>query len=204
MKQPWFWLGWGFIALLIGVFDLPLLSVVSASKGGLRGDLFLLLRAWGSLWVWLLIAWVIVLLCRGRPALTMLKVGAWRVQREPAYLLLSPLLSGALAELLKLLIRRERPHGLELYVFRSWADRPWSTSGLGLPSSHAAVAFGGSLALLTLYPTLRWPALAMALGCAFTRVNAGAHFPSDVLLAALLALGISELLRGWLRLPQRS
>jgi membrane-associated phospholipid phosphatase len=204
VKQSWFWLGWGLIALLIGILDVPLLTVLSVSAGGLHGDLFLLLRVWGSIWVWLLIVLVMVLLSPGRPSLPSLQLGRWRVQRESAYLLLAPLLSGALAELLKLLIRRERPSDLEFYVFRSWADRPWSTSGLGLPSSHAAVAFGGSLALATLYPPLRWPALAMAVGCGFTRVNAGAHFPSDVLLAALLGLGISALLRRWLKLPQRS
>lgn len=202
VKHSWLWLGWGLAALLIGLLDFTLLSALAATEGALRGDLLLLLRVWGSLWVWLLIALAMGLLSRGWPSLQPRSLARWCRQREPAYVLLSPLLSGALAELLKLLIRRERPNELAVYVFRSWADRPWSTSGLGLPSSHAAVAFGGSLALASLYPPLRWPALAMAIGCGFTRVSAGAHFPSDVLLAALLGLGVSVLLRRWLRLPQ--
>ena len=101
-----------------------------------------------------------------------------------ARVLISAALSGLLAELLKLIIRRERPADLEHYVFRNITDHTWSTSGLGLPSSHAAVAFGGSFALIALFPQLRWPALLMATGCVITRVAMGAHFPSDVLAGA--------------------
>ena len=101
-----------------------------------------------------------------------------------ARILISASLSGLLAELLKLIVHRERPTTLEHYVFRNITEHTWSTSGLGLPSSHAAVAFGGTFALIALFPQLRWPALLMATGCVITRVAMGAHFPSDVLAGA--------------------
>jgi membrane-associated phospholipid phosphatase len=55
-----------------------------------------------------------------------------------------------------------------------------------LPSSHAAVAFAGSITLALLYPRLALPALAVAIGCGFTRVASGAHYPSDVLAGAVV------------------
>lgn len=103
--------------------------------------------------------------------------------------MLSPALSGGLAEILKLTFRRERPSELGAYVFRSLSDRPWSSSGLGLPSSHAAVAFGGSMALMILFPRLRWPALVMAMG------------PTDIYLGALVGSVTGLLLAHWLKIP---
>ncbi|MEZ6318856.1 MAG: phosphatase PAP2 family protein [Phycisphaerales bacterium] len=75
-----------------------------------------------------------------------------------------------------------------------WKDGPlgpflagfWDSSNLGLPSSHTAVAFGGAVVLGILDPKLRVPALVVATACGLTRVLAGAHFPSDVVLGALL------------------
>lgn len=203
--------------LLPGVFlvlalDLPLLQLLVWSDKPPKSDLLLLLRVWGSLWLWLGIAITAGLL-------------EWRrVQRRldgtlerVGVLLLSPLVGGLVAEVLKLVIRRERPSELDAYLFRSWLERPWSTSGLGLPSSHAAVAFAGSAALGLLYPELRWLAVLMALGCGFTRVASGAHYPSDVLAAALVgglcALLVSErlvprlrprLVSWWQRLERRA
>jgi undecaprenyl-diphosphatase len=96
-------------------------------------------------------------------------------------------LGGIIAELLKIAFRRERP-GLTdgAHVFRPWSDQPFSTARLGLPSSEVAVAFAAATILARLFPEawLLWYALAA--GCALTRVASGAHFTSDVLLAALV------------------
>jgi membrane-associated phospholipid phosphatase len=150
----------------------------------LRSDLLLLMRVWGSLWTWCLIALAASLL-QHSPGRLML----WRPARALGLpLLLVPASAGALAELLKLLIRRKRPSELEVYLFRAWNEQPWSTKGLGLPSSHSAVAFAGSMALALLYPRLAWPALVVALGCGFTRIASGAHYPSDVVAGAMLGI----------------
>jgi membrane-associated phospholipid phosphatase len=107
------------------------------------------------------------------------------------------------AELLKLTFRRERP-GLTdgVHVFRPWSDHPFSTAELGLPSSEAAVAFAAAAALARLFPesSLLWYMLAG--GCALTRVASGAHFVSDVVLAALV--GYLAALSLWRRRSPRS
>ncbi|WP_409995768.1 phosphatase PAP2 family protein [Cyanobium sp. HWJ4-Hawea] len=159
----------------------------------LTGDLYYLFRIWGSLWPWLLFSIALALSCRrnNQPNLA----------KQSAFLLLSPALSGALAELLKITLRRERPSPLETYIFRPFTDRTWSSTGLGLPSSHAAVAFGGSMALIILFPRLRQPALVMAVGCAITRVVSGAHYPTDIYLGALVGSLSGILLARWLRIP---
>ena len=103
-----------------------------------------------------------------------------------AWLLIgSPAIGGLVAEVLKLLIRRERPEvNAGLYGFRDFSERTWSTAGLALPSSHTLVAFGGAAMLARLYPRARWVGYTLAAGCAATRVLARAHFVSDVMLAA--------------------
>ncbi len=112
--------------------------------------------------------------------------GSRKAAKRRFWLLLgTPTLGGALAEVLKLLLRRERPAVLEgLYSWRSFGERTWSTSGLALPSSHTLVAFAGAAMLARLYPRARWVGYTLAGGCAVTRVLARAHFVSDVVLAA--------------------
>ena len=185
----------------LGLLGLAMLTLVDFSLGKalgslgslLKGDLYYLFRIWGSLWPWLLFSIALALSCRGKEQPNRTK--------QSAFLLLSPALSGAWAELLKMTLRRERPSQLEAYVFRPLTDRPWSSSGLGLPSSHAAVAFGGSMALMILFPRLRWPALVMAVGCALTRVISGAHYPTDIYLGALVGSVTGLLLAHWLKIP---
>ncbi len=113
----------------------------------------------------------------------------------------SAALGGIIAELLKIVLRRERP-GLTdgAHVFRPWLDQPFSTARLGLPSSEVAVAFAGATALARLFPRVRPLWYALAVGCAFTRVASGAHFMSDVLLAALVGY-LSALILGRRRGP---
>jgi membrane-associated phospholipid phosphatase len=111
----------------------------------------------------------------------------------------APALSGITGELLKLLLRRERPevHGGQNF-FRAFSDRPFSTSGLALPSSHVIVAFGAAAMLAYLFPRARWVWFALATGCAVTRVLARAHFLSDTVAAALVAIATTAWL--WRRL----
>lgn len=184
------------LAAVTGI-DRALLMRLAWPQKHPRSDLLLLLRVWGSLWSWLLIAGATAALGWRREAGTRRRMLAMATA-----LLVSPAIAGMAAELLKLLLRRERPSELEAYVFRSWLERPWSTSGLGLPSSHASVAFGGSLAIALIYPELRWPALLLALGCGYTRIASGAHYPSDVLAAAVVgavaALLVHSRLRRWI------
>jgi len=119
---------------------------------------------------------------------------AWRA----TCLLVAVCVAGLGAEALKLLLRRERP-GLTAghHVFRAWSDQPFSSAQLGLPSSEAAVAFAGAAVLAQLFPeaSLLWYGL--ALGCGLTRVAAGAHFLSDVVLAALVGDVVARWASRW-------
>ncbi len=122
-----------------------------------------------------------------------------RDRRRALLLGLTPGIGGLLAEVLKLLMRRERPGVADgAYVFRSFAEKPFSTSGLALPSSHGLVAFSAAWILCRLYPRA-WPIwVALAAGCALSRVEAHAHFLSDVTVAAVAAWFMVEMIwRRW-------
>ncbi|MCE7973118.1 MAG: phosphatase PAP2 family protein [Leptolyngbya sp. PLA1] len=102
--------------------------------------------------------------------------------------------SGLLAEICKAVIRRQRPGDDGLLRF-DWAGRGVPGLGIGTVSSHAAVAFGGAFMLGALVPAWRWPLFLLALGCAWSRVAAGAHFVSDCFAAALVSYAVVRLLR---------
>ena len=110
-----------------------------------------------------------------------------RMWRRPAGLALTPAIAGIAGELLKLLLRRERPGAHEgAYYFRPFSERTFSSSGLALPSSHAVVAFGAAAILSRLFPRAWVIWWALAWGCALSRVAAGAHFLSDVVVSAVV------------------
>lgn len=178
--------------LIVSAADFRLLSLFRSLRPVFDGDLYYLLRIWGTVWTWLLISGAILLVCPRSPTPATLPPLAIRPKLAAAQITLSAVCGGVAAELLKLIFRRERPSDLEVYVFRTFSEEPWSSSGLGLPSSHAAVAFGGSLALITIFPRLRWPVLLMAIGCAATRLASGAHYPTDVLAGALVGWAASH------------
>lgn len=145
-----------------------------------------LLRVFGSLYLWFPLALAVWLERRSRE----------RSDAARAWLLFwGPAVSGGVAELLKMLFRRERP-GLHdgASVFRAFSDRPFSTSDLGMPSSHAMVAFGGAVLLSRRFPRAAPVLYALAAGCAATRVLARAHFASDVVVGALAGWAVGALL----------
>lgn len=95
-------------------------------------------------------------------------------------------LGGIAAELAKLVVRRLRPREFGEYVFRPFTERPFSTGGLGMPSSHALVAFGAAAILSRIFPRARVVWWGLAWGCGLTRVASGAHFFSDIAVAAII------------------
>jgi membrane-associated phospholipid phosphatase len=115
----------------------------------------------------------------------------------PGVLVLAPAVAGGLAELVKIVVRRLRPGELGEYVFRPWSERTWSSGGLGMASSHAAVAFGAATVLSRLFPRA-WPIWwGVAWGCALTRVATGAHFLSDVIAACIIGWLVGAGLWRW-------
>lgn len=148
-----------------------------------------LLRVVGYLPTWLLIGAALILIDRTRD---LSRAGAYI--RDPltrgVMIAAGAAATGLLAEALKLVVRRGRPiieDGLSSgYAFRALSDSPLSTSGLGMPSSHAAVGFGAACMLCIIHRPA-WPVwMLLAIGCGATRVLARAHFVSDVVASAFL------------------
>lgn len=107
--------------------------------------------------------------------------------RRGGMILLAPALGGLVAEIGKISFRRLRPGEVPgEYLFRSWAERPFHSGGLGLPSSHTLVAFAGAAILARLFPRAAPVFYLLAAGCGLSRVAAGAHFLSDIVVAAVL------------------
>ena len=151
-----------------------------------------LLRVMGFLPTWLAAATALALHDRPEP---------WRFRRAQL-LFFSAALSGLAGEILKILIRRLRPGETGDYVFRSFAERPFSSGGLGMPSSHAIVAFGAAAMLARIFPRAWLVWWGLAWGCGLTRVLHGKHFVSDVVLAAIIAWLVAALL--WERFKPRT
>lgn len=103
--------------------------------------------------------------------------------------------AGALAEILKLIVARERPGDTGEYVWRGLFSGFSHGGNLGFPSSHAAVAFGAAFTLAAAFSGLRGIAILCATGCAVSRILPGAHFFSDVVAGAALGALTSALVR---------
>jgi len=182
------------------LLDRRLVAWLATTEPGARArlvsrDWYQFLRAVGYLPTWLVLAGAIALLDRRA-----------RGVGRGVLVLLAPIAAGALAELAKLVVARERPvrdgviHNDAAYVWRGLLSGFSDSSNLGMPSSHAAVAFAGAAMLGLLFPPLRWLALALAAGCGLTRLLTGAHFASDVVVGA--SIGV---LTAWaLALPTRA
>lgn len=135
-------------------------------------DWYRLLRIAGYLPTWVLAAAALVAANGGR------------MVRRSLALAASPAVAGIVAEILKLVIARSRPGDTGEYHYRGLFSGFVDGSNLGMPSSHAAVAFGAAFAAARLYPGTGYVLVPVAMGCGLTRLLAGAHFTSDVWVAA--------------------
>ena len=179
-----------------------------------------LLRQLGYLPTWIGVAVLFCLLDArrgsiGRRTADGLAAGAVSVPRAPypwhhrgGLVLLSVLLGGLAANVLKPLIGRLRPDPMD--TGRAlMADRPWvlwadgGDLGLGLPSGHTTVAFAGCGMLALLVPAWRRPMMLLAAGCALTRLFAGAHTLSDTVAGAWVGLAVAAWLWAWGEGPRR-
>lgn len=152
------------------------------------------LRQLGYLPTWLVIALLIYLHDAGRPGESARGIGPLLLKRAgPVFA--AAALSGLIANILKPLIGRLRPDELGITRFAPRPSLLWAQAsevGFGLPSGHAAVAFGGCAIVGLLWPAWRTPMLLLAAGCALTRLLAGAHALSDTVLAAGIGLAVAS------------
>jgi 4-amino-4-deoxy-L-arabinose transferase-like glycosyltransferase/membrane-associated phospholipid phosphatase len=92
---------------------------------------------------------------------------------------------GQIIRPLKLLIERPRPmFGLEEALAQGG-----STTSYGMPSAHAANWFSAAMVAFMFYRRSIWFMLPLALAVSFSRIYNGAHYPSDVLVGAILGAG---------------
>jgi membrane-associated phospholipid phosphatase len=123
----------------------------------------------------------------------------WRrmIRSRGGLVIAGSIVGGIAAELLKLIVRRRRPYEFGEYVFRPFTERPFSTGGLGMPSSHALVAFGAAAVLARMFPRARIIWWGLAWGCGLSRVADGAHFLSDVVAAAVIGWLVGAIVWRW-------
>jgi membrane-associated phospholipid phosphatase len=163
--------------------DLPLAALAARYPLSDGFDFYAMCRLVGYLPVWLVVGAALALIDSPR---------GWRALWSRGGLLVTSVtLAGGAAELLKIIVRRERPGPpYESYSFRPWAQDTWWTGGLGWPSSHVAVAFAAVWVLWRLHPRARPIWLLLGCGCAWSRLAFRDHFLSDVVGAAVVAYGV--------------
>lgn len=98
---------------------------------------------------------------------------------------------------LKYSFNRQRP-----YDKYSFLDVPYPESSPSFPSGHTSIAFTTATALTLKYP--KWyvalPSYFWACSVAYSRMNLGVHYPSDVLAGAFLGTGsayLTQILNDW-------
>jgi undecaprenyl-diphosphatase len=114
-------------------------------------------------------------------------VAAALLRRPPVFVFVAAadLVAGLLAEGLKDVVDRPRPHVSHLVALPRTAS---------FPSGHAATSFACATTLGALVPALRLPALVVAAAVAYSRLYVGVHFPLDVLGGAVLGVLTARLL----------
>lgn len=183
----------GFLALTLADASIYRVLRIERWEEWKGRDWVQLLRSFGYVPTWCLIGAGVWLASERRGAS---RGGRERVSGRALGIMMpaAGLLGGASAELLKVIVRRHRPTFLlqGTYSF-DWIDGAYAGRGLGLASSHAAVAFGAAFVVWGYSRRPGYLAMAIAAGCALTRLMAGAHFATDVYVAALLGYGVARL-----------
>jgi membrane-associated phospholipid phosphatase len=179
-------------------------------------DWYQLLRQVGSGLMWAVVAgawWLAGLGVRARVDLP-------RPERLPVAMVLAVAMAGVAAELLKPLIGRMRPEDTDMlldeglwrvapggddwgYAWMPWAQRLKDWSDLGVPSSHAAVAFAGVMVIVLWRPASGLVLIPLACGTAWTRILNANHFLSDTVVGAGLGIVGAMLAYGWCKVGRR-
>lgn len=179
---------WGLATWLACDRDYWIWTWATIGKSVEREDWWRLLRIAGFVPTWIVVALSVGLACRWKGV-------AWRAALAG---LIAGAANGFLAEVIKLVVARERPGDSGIHVYRGILAGFRDGSNLGMPSSHAAVAFGAAWAFALTIPRARWVFLLVAAGCGVSRIVHGAHFTSDVVVAAGLGHLVGRMVTGWL------
>ncbi|GJQ29375.1 MAG: hypothetical protein HBSAPP03_12590 [Phycisphaerae bacterium] len=200
----------GLAMLVVFLFGLVMLTLADRwlfhamrveDRAWLEGrDWYQFLRTAGYLPTWLVVGAAII-------AHDLTRRDPWPLRRG-TLVMLAPVLGGGLAELLKVLVPRQRPINNGAadgdYVWGTPFEALRGVGNHGLASSHAAVAFAAAFMLARLYPGAGMILVPLAAGCAVTRLLTGAHFATDVFVGAGAGYIAAALLAGLVRTPRRT
>jgi membrane-associated phospholipid phosphatase len=111
------------------------------------------------------------------------------------FLIVTLAASGLLINGLKLVVGRARPPAL----FKTGAAHFYPLSDVAtswsFPSGHTQSIWAAMTALAWIYPALRIPCLVLAVLVSISRIIVGAHFLSDVVAGAFLAVAVAVIVR---------
>jgi undecaprenyl-diphosphatase len=105
------------------------------------------------------------------------------LKQKAAYTAATILLNTASTTLLKNVVKRERPYNTYTGIFPDKIE-----SDFAFPSGHTSSAFATatSLAIATKKWYVAVPAFAWSAGVGYSRIYVGQHYPSDVIMGALV------------------
>jgi len=111
------------------------------------------------------------------------------------FLIASMAASGFLVNAIKLVVGRERPNSLFDDGMATFYPMSSMTESWSFPSGHTQSIWAAMLALSCIYPPLRMPCLALAVLVSISRVIVGAHFVSDIVGGAFIAIVVACVFR---------
>ena len=129
----------------------------------------------------------------GRTAHLVLVAAAVRV----GFVFIAVGLPGLIVAVVKRMIGRERPYGMETGGPFNFSPFKWDVDYASLPSGHGTTAFAAAVAFGALYPRWRTPLWSLAVLVAVSRVAVSAHYPSDVLAGAVAGALGAFAVRNW-------
>ena len=186
------------IALLVAYGDQPISALFYAGDGPWVG-FFSRLTVVGSAVVYLVPLGfaALFLLLAARRAARRLRAARLRLASRLMFVFAAIALSGLTVDLIKVLVGRTRPYLWRDEGLYHFAPPGWSSLYQSFPSGHSANVFAAALATAMLLPAWRWPLFALAGLLALTRLAVGAHYPSDVVGGAAVAIFVTLALRRW-------
>lgn len=183
-------LPWTVLLFITLCWDRAVYLRVTVADGALAAGMkesgwYIALRSLGTLYPWAALGVLFLLIDLNKPSQP---ARSRNPLRRAVFLILCPLLAGGVAEVLKPLVGRFKPEYTDgWFRFAGMTERLNRWSDLGMASSHTAVAFGAAFALSWIVPRGAPLFVAGAVGCAMTRLLAGAHFLSDVYAGIVIA-----------------
>ena len=100
--------------------------------------------------------------------------------------------TGVAVKLLKTVIGRARPIFFEALNMTGFFPPSTEWAFNSMPSGHTAVSFAGLVMIGLLAPKYKWLTWSLAIVIGVSRVCAGAHWPTDILLGAFVGMVFAD------------